>query len=43
VYAQYLPGSGYYPLSWAAGLAVLGAWTVLALAAAAYLLKRRDA
>jgi ABC-type transport system involved in multi-copper enzyme maturation permease subunit len=43
VYAQYLPGSGYYPLSWEAGLAVLCAWTVLALAAAAYLLKRRDA
>ena len=42
VLANYLPGNGYYPLSWWAGLAVLCVWTALALAAAAYLLKRRD-
>ena len=43
VSAQYLPGNGYYPLSWWAGLLVLCAWTAIALAAAASLLKRRDA
>ncbi|HEY0934843.1 MAG TPA: ABC transporter permease subunit [Trebonia sp.] len=43
VLAQYLPGNGYYPLAWWAGLLVLCAWAALALAAAAYLLKRRDA
>ncbi len=43
VFAQYLPGSGYYPLAWWAGLLVLCAWTAIALSAAAYLLKRRDA
>ena len=42
VFAQYLPGNGYYPLSWWAGLLVLCAWTVIALAAAASLLNRRD-
>jgi ABC-type transport system involved in multi-copper enzyme maturation permease subunit len=43
VLGQYLPGNGYYPLSWWAGLLVLCAWTAIALAAAASLLKRRDA
>jgi hypothetical protein len=43
VLATYLPGDGYYPLSWWAGLVVLCAWTALALGGAAYLLKRRDA
>jgi ABC-type transport system involved in multi-copper enzyme maturation permease subunit len=43
VLGQYLPGNGYYPLSWWAGLLVLCAWTVIALAAAASLLNRRDA
>ena len=43
VQAQYLPGNGYFPLSWWAGLLVLCAWTALALGAAAYLLRRRDA
>jgi ABC-type transport system involved in multi-copper enzyme maturation permease subunit len=43
VSAQYLPGNGYYPLSWWAGLLVLCAWTAIALAAAASLLKGRDA
>jgi ABC-type transport system involved in multi-copper enzyme maturation permease subunit len=43
VLGQYLPGNGYYPLSWWAGLLVLCAWTATALAAAAYLLNRRDA
>jgi ABC-type transport system involved in multi-copper enzyme maturation permease subunit len=35
--------SGYYPLPPWAGLAVLCAWTAVALAGAAYLLRRRDA
>lgn len=35
--------SGYYPLSWWAGLLVLCGWTAVALGAAAYLLRRRDA
>jgi hypothetical protein len=43
VLAQYQPRSGYYPLSWWAGLLVLCAWTATALAAAGYLLNRRDA
>jgi len=43
VLGQYLPGNGYYPLSWSAGLLVLCAWTAIALAAAGYLLDRRDA
>jgi len=43
VQAPYSPGTGFYPLAPWAGFAVLCAWTVLALAAAAYLLKRRDA
>jgi ABC-type transport system involved in multi-copper enzyme maturation permease subunit len=43
VAASYAPGDGYYPLAWWAGLLVLAAWAALALAAAGYLLKRRDA
>jgi hypothetical protein len=43
VIARYAPSDGYYPLSWWAGFLVLCAWTAAALAAAAYLLKRRDA
>jgi len=43
VQAAYAPGVGYYPLAPWAGFAVLCAWTALALGAAAYLLKRRDA
>jgi hypothetical protein len=43
VLAQYLPGNGYFPLSWWAGLLVLCGWTALALGLAAYLLRRRDA
>lgn len=39
----YLPENGYYPLAPLAGLAVLAGWTALALAAAVYLLRRRDA
>lgn len=40
---QYTPATGYFPLSPWAGLAVLVGWTVLVLAAAAVLLRRRDA
>jgi len=39
----YSPLSGYYPLSWWAGLLVMCAWTAAALAGAAYLMRRRDA
>ena len=39
----YSPLSGYYPLSWWAGLLVMCAWAAAALAGAAYLLRRRDA
>ena len=35
--------NGYYPLSWWVGLLVLCGWTAVALAVAAYLLRRRDA
>jgi ABC-type transport system involved in multi-copper enzyme maturation permease subunit len=35
--------NGYYPLSALAGLAVLAAYSAVALALAAYLLRRRDA
>jgi ABC-type transport system involved in multi-copper enzyme maturation permease subunit len=41
--AIYAALSGYYPLSVWGGFAVLCAWTAVALAAAAYLLRRRDA
>jgi ABC-type transport system involved in multi-copper enzyme maturation permease subunit len=43
VQANYIPSSGYYPLGPWTGFAVLCTWTVIALAAAAYLLRRRDA
>jgi hypothetical protein len=36
-------GNGFFPLAGWAGLAVLCGWAALALAAAAYLLRRRDA
>jgi ABC-type transport system involved in multi-copper enzyme maturation permease subunit len=43
VQASYRPMDGFYPLAPWAGLAVLCGWTALTLAAAAYLLRRRDA
>jgi uncharacterized membrane protein len=43
VAAYYTTGSGYFPLAPWAGFAVLCGWTVVALALAAYLLRRRDA
>jgi len=43
VLANYIPSSGFYPLAPWTGFAVLCAWTAVALAAAAYLLRRRDA
>jgi hypothetical protein len=43
VLSQYTSSNGYYPLSWWAGLLVLGAWAAVALFAATSLLKRRDA
>jgi hypothetical protein len=43
VTAAYTPSHGYYPLAPWAGLAALCAWTVAALALAAFLLHRRDA
>jgi hypothetical protein len=43
VQAFYRPMDGYFPLAPWAGLAVLCGWTALALAVAAYLLRRRDA
>jgi len=39
----YLPVEGYFPLAPWAGFGVLAAYTAVALAAAAYLLRRRDA
>jgi ABC-type transport system involved in multi-copper enzyme maturation permease subunit len=39
----YAAGTGYFPLAPWAGFAVLCAWTALALALAAFLLRRRDA
>ena len=41
--ASYSAAGGYYPLMPWAGLAVLCAWTAVALGLAAYLLRRRDA
>jgi ABC-type transport system involved in multi-copper enzyme maturation permease subunit len=41
--SAYTPQYGYYPLSPLGGLAVLCAWTAVALALAALLLRRRDA
>jgi ABC-type transport system involved in multi-copper enzyme maturation permease subunit len=43
VSAYYAPVSGFYPLAPWTGFAVLCAWTLVALGAAAYLLRRRDA
>jgi ABC-type transport system involved in multi-copper enzyme maturation permease subunit len=43
VQAPYMPSTDFFPLAPWAGFAVLCAWTAVALAAAAYLLKRRDA
>jgi ABC-type transport system involved in multi-copper enzyme maturation permease subunit len=43
VSGDYAPTNGYYPLAPWAGLAVLCGYTALALAAAAVLLRRRDA
>lgn len=43
VAASYKPSSGYFPLAPWAGFAVACAWAALALALAAYLLRRRDA
>jgi ABC-type transport system involved in multi-copper enzyme maturation permease subunit len=43
VTSAYTPMYGYYPLAPWAGFAVLCAWTVAALALAAFLLHRRDA
>lgn len=43
VTAYYAPANGYFPLGPWAGLAVLGAYTTVALVAAATLLNRRDA
>jgi ABC-type transport system involved in multi-copper enzyme maturation permease subunit len=40
---SYTPMNGYFPLAPWAGLAVLCAWTLLAMAIAARLLRRRDA
>jgi ABC-type transport system involved in multi-copper enzyme maturation permease subunit len=42
VSAAYTPGAGYFPLAPWAGFAVLCAWTALALALAAFVLRRRD-
>ena len=39
----YIPASGYFPISSWAGLAVLAAYTAVALGAAAWVLRRRDA
>ena len=39
----YAPADGYFPLPPWAGFAVLCAWAALALALAAYVLRRRDA
>lgn len=43
VHAAYTPAFGFFPLAPWAGFAVLCAWTSAALAAAAVLLRRRDA
>jgi len=43
VAAGFTPSSGYFPLAPWAGFAVTCAWAALALAVAAYLLRRRDA
>jgi ABC-type transport system involved in multi-copper enzyme maturation permease subunit len=43
VAASYTPKNGYYPLPPWAGFAVLCAWAALAIAVAAFVLRRRDA
>ena len=43
VTSAYTPPNGYFPISPWAGLAVLAAYTAVALAAATWLLRRRDA
>jgi hypothetical protein len=43
VASTYTPYNGYYPLAPVAGFAVLACYAVVALAAAAVLLRRRDA
>jgi ABC-type transport system involved in multi-copper enzyme maturation permease subunit len=43
VQANYIPSSGFFPLAPWTGFAVLCAWAAVALGAAVYLLKRRDA
>jgi ABC-type transport system involved in multi-copper enzyme maturation permease subunit len=42
VNTRYSLAFGYFPLAWWAGFAVLCAWAVVALAGAAYVLRRRD-
>jgi ABC-type transport system involved in multi-copper enzyme maturation permease subunit len=42
VLAPYWPADGFYPLSPWAGIGVLAAWTLVALVAAGWLLRRRD-
>jgi ABC-type transport system involved in multi-copper enzyme maturation permease subunit len=43
VTSAYTPPNGYFPISPWAGLAVLAAYTAVALGAATWLLRRRDA
>jgi ABC-type transport system involved in multi-copper enzyme maturation permease subunit len=43
VFNLYTPPNGYFPLPPWAGLGLLAAWTTVALAAAGYVLRRRDA
>jgi len=43
VAASYTPKNGYYPLPPWAGFGVLCAWAALAVAVAAFLIRRRDA
>jgi ABC-type transport system involved in multi-copper enzyme maturation permease subunit len=43
VQANYIPSSGFFPLTPWAGFAVLCGWTALALILAVYVLRRRDA
>jgi len=40
---QYTPANDFYPLTPAAGLAVLAGYALIALALAGYLLRTRDA
>jgi hypothetical protein len=43
VTSAYIPPNGYFPISPWAGLAVLAAYTAVALAAATWLVRQRDA